>query len=168
MPKLSIIIATFNSEKTLRKALESVYTQDFQDWECVVVDGASTDETLDIVKEYVAKDSRFRYISEPDKGIYDAFNKGWRQAKGEWIHYLGSDDRLVKDGFKNLFLQDIHADLVGGAVYLVRDDEKDILQETNLADGCHQAFITKRKIIEGQFQNDYFFSLQKQLKKSLF
>ena len=146
MPKLSIIIAAFNSENTLRNALESVYTQDFQDWECIVVDGASTDKTLDIVNEYVAKDSRFRYISEPDKGIYDAFNKGWRMAKGEWIHYLGSDDRIVKDGFKNLFLQDTNADLIGGAVYLVRDDEKDKLQETSLADGCHQAFITKRKL----------------------
>lgn len=157
MIRVSIIIATYNSEKTLRNALESVCAQDFQDWECIIVDGVSRDNTLHIIEEYEKKDSRFRHVSEPDNGIYDAFNKGWRMAKGEWIHYLGSDDRLVKDGLKNLFLQETNADLIGGAVYLVRDDEEDKLQETNLADGCHQAFITKRKIIEqlGGFDESY-------------
>ena len=79
---VSIIIATYNSGKTLRRALDSVLNQSYQDWECIVVDGASKDNTIGIVKEYVKKDSRFRYISEPDHGIYDAFNKGWKMAKG--------------------------------------------------------------------------------------
>ena len=78
---VSIIVATYNSDKTLRQALDSVLNQSYQDWECIVVDGASKDSTIDIVKEYVSKDSRFRYISEPDNGIYDAFNKGWKMAK---------------------------------------------------------------------------------------
>ena len=90
---VSIIIATYNSEKTLRRALDSVLNQTYQDWECIVVDGASKDNTIEIVKEYVSKDTRFRYVSEPDHGIYDAFNKGWKMAKGEWVMYLGSDDR---------------------------------------------------------------------------
>lgn len=157
MPKLSIIIATYNSEKSLGKALESVMTQTFQDWECVIVDGASKDNTLQIIEEYEKRDVRFRHVSEPDNGIYDAFNKGWRLAKGEWIHYLGSDDRIVEDGFARLFSQEVDADLVGGGVYLVRDGEKNKLQFTYRADGCHQAFVAKREVIEklGGFDETY-------------
>lgn len=75
MNAISIIIATFNAAKTLRKALDSVLNQTYKDWECIIVDGASKDNTISIVKEYVQKDTRFRYISEPDKGIFDAYNK---------------------------------------------------------------------------------------------
>ena len=100
--KISIIIATFNSAKTLRVALNSVMLQTFQDWECIVVDGLSKDNTLEIVKEFEAKDVRFHHISEADKGIYDAFNKGWKLAKGEWIYYLGSDDQVTRNGLTDL------------------------------------------------------------------
>ena len=72
---ISIIIATFNSSRTLAKALESVLEQNFNDWECIIVDGKSTDSTLDIIKEFELKDSRFSHVSEKDNGIYDAFNK---------------------------------------------------------------------------------------------
>ena len=82
-PKISIIIATFNASNVLSKALDSILNQSFQDWECIVVDGASRDNTVEIIKAYQQKDSRFRYISEPDQGVYDAFNKGWKMAKRE-------------------------------------------------------------------------------------
>ena len=99
MTKLSIIVASYNSGKTIQKALESILMQTFQEWECIIVDGVSMDNTLEIIKQYVLKDNRFRYVSEPDNGIYDAFNKGWMMAKGEWIHYLGSDDYLLVTWF---------------------------------------------------------------------
>ena len=99
-PLISIIIATYNAEETLHDALESVLNQSFQDWECLVVDGASKDNTVKIIEEFCKHDKRFRFISEPDKGIYDAFNKGWRMAKGEWIYYLGADDLLLKDALE--------------------------------------------------------------------
>ncbi|HBV84011.1 MAG TPA: glycosyltransferase, partial [Lachnospiraceae bacterium] len=73
--------------------MSSVLNQSFQGWECIIVDGASKDNTIEIMEEYCEKDARFRYVSEPDNGIYDAFNKGWRLAKGQWIQYLGSDDK---------------------------------------------------------------------------
>ena len=154
---LSIIVATYNSGKTLRRALESIHTQSFQDWECIVVDGASKDNTLQIVEEFEKKDSRFRHVSEPDTGIYDAFNKGWKIAKGEWIHYLGSDDRLLEDGFARLFSQELNAYLVGGGVYLIRNGEKEKLQFTHGIGGCHQGFITKRTALEqlGGFDEAY-------------
>lgn len=83
MPLVTVIIATYNASATLQKALNSVLNQSFQDWECIIIDGASKDNTIDIVKQYCKKDIRFRYISEPNNGIYDAFNKGWKMARGE-------------------------------------------------------------------------------------
>lgn len=150
MVLVSIIIPTYNSGKTIQTAIESVYTQDFIDWECIVVDGASTDDTIDIVKEYVEKDSRFRYISEPDKGIYDAFNKGWRMAKGEWIHYLGSDDRLVKNGISQLLaIPDLDAyGVISGHCYIEKIDGSIKPNYSKGFNGCHQGKLTRRVILE--------------------
>lgn len=146
---VSIIIATYNSGKSVRAALESVHNQTFQDWECIVVDGASKDDTLGIVKEYCNKDNRFRYISERDHGIYDAFNKGWKMAKGDWIHYLGSDDRLVKDGMEKVaaYIDEKYA-VVTGDVYLIRNDGTKRLFYMNGFIGCHQGVIMRRNVLE--------------------
>lgn len=111
---ISIIIATFNSGKTLKQCLDSVITQDLQDWECILIDGASSDDTLKIIDQYEKKDSRFSHISEPDHGIYDALNKGIKFAKGEWVYVLGSDDWLTKNGLYDLV---IGAERESGVVY---------------------------------------------------
>ena len=66
---VSIIIATYNSERTIKRALESVMNQTYQNWECLVIDGNSKDKTIEIVNNFVKFDSRFRYISESDNGI---------------------------------------------------------------------------------------------------
>jgi glycosyltransferase involved in cell wall biosynthesis len=87
--KISIITVSFNSAKTIRQTIESVLSQDYPDLEYIVVDGASKDGTVDILKEYEGK---IKYISEPDKGIYDALNKGVKLATGEVIGTIGGDD----------------------------------------------------------------------------
>lgn len=150
MPFLSIIIATYNSGDTLRKALESVLTQSFQDWECVIVDGASKDNTLQIVKEFEKMDSRFRHISEPDNGVYDALNKGWRTARGEWVHYLGDDDRLTINGIKKLFDEpDMDkAEVVSGHCYMEKIDGTIKENYSHGFYGCHQGKITRRSTLE--------------------
>ena len=117
-PKVTIVIATYNSERTLAVAMESVLNQTFQDWECLIIDGASTDGTIDIIRRYVNSDNRFRYISEPDKGIYDAFNKGWRNATGEWVMYLGSDDEYLPNGLEILMSQCDDVDMIYGDVII--------------------------------------------------
>ena len=99
---ISIIIVTYNSGKYIRRCLDSVISQDLQDWECILVDGASTDDTVNVFDEFEKRDSRFKHISEPDSGIYDAMNKGWKIAKGDWIYYLGSDDMLLPQGLSDL------------------------------------------------------------------
>lgn len=158
-PKVSIIIATYNSGKTLNRALDSVQNQKFQDWECIVVDGASKDDTIAIVKEYEQRDSRFRHISEPDHGIYDAFNKGWRMAKGEWIHYLGSDDCLTEIGFSELMAEPHDdVDVITGDVWIMKHADKKTLQiSIGIRQGCHQGKLVRKSIIEkiGGFDEKY-------------
>ncbi len=94
VPAVSIVTVTYNSESTLPDTLNSVNRQTFRDWEHIVVDGGSTDGTLDILK---AAGASVRWISEPDKGIYDAMNKGIGLARGRWIHLLNSDDYYASD-----------------------------------------------------------------------
>ena len=101
---LSIITATFNSAATLRDTLDSILGQTYQDIESIIVDGGSKDGTLDIIREYEPRfQERMKWISEPDKGIYDAMNKGIKMATGDVIGVLNSDDFY----YDNLVLEDI-------------------------------------------------------------
>lgn len=93
MIKVSIITVCYNSATTIRKTIESVLGQTYDNIEYIIVDGASKDGTLSIIEEYRdALGSRFRLVSEPDRGIYDAMNKGIRMAEGTLIGLLNSDD----------------------------------------------------------------------------
>jgi len=93
-PILTIIIPTFRAEKTLKASLDSVLPQDLPGWELLIMDGGSDDGTLGLAQAYAGRDPRIRLFSGPDKGVYDAMNKGIREARGEWLYFLGSDDRL--------------------------------------------------------------------------
>lgn len=91
--KISIITATYNSEKTIRDTIESVLRQSYPHFEYIIVDGASSDHTMDIVRSYEASfGERLRCISEPDGGLYDAMNKGIAMATGNIVGLLNSDD----------------------------------------------------------------------------
>lgn len=96
--KISLITATFNSAKTLRDTMQSVLNQTFKDVEYIIVDGKSKDETMNIVKEFEPLfEGRLRWVSEPDKGIYDAMNKGIKMATGDIVGILNSDDFFASD-----------------------------------------------------------------------
>lgn len=88
--KISVITATYNSAATVRDTIESVLAQDYRELEYIVVDGNSSDATPDIVRSYGSRITRF--ICEPDKGIYDALNKGIAHATGDIVALLHSDD----------------------------------------------------------------------------
>jgi glycosyltransferase involved in cell wall biosynthesis len=88
----SIITATYNSKEHLDETVQSVLSQCLAEVEYIFIDGGSTDGTIDIIQSYADKDDRIRWISEPDDGIADAFNKGIRMATGEIIGILNSDD----------------------------------------------------------------------------
>ena len=104
--KISLITACYNSEATIRTAIESVLSQKGVDVEYIVVDGGSKDGTVNIIKEYAAKtngqrlttnDFTFRWLSERDRGMYDAINKGIKMATGDIVGILNADDVLASD-----------------------------------------------------------------------
>ena len=91
-PKISIITITYNSEQTLQRTIDSIINQHYQNLEYIIVDGGSKDKTIDIVKNNEKQIAK--WISEPDKGISDAFNKGIRMATGDLVGLINSDDQL--------------------------------------------------------------------------
>lgn len=92
---ITVIIATFNAEKYLEKCLSSIFPQLNNESELIIIDGGSRDKTVEIIKKNEEKISY--WISESDQGIYDAWNKGINQAKGDWVMFLGADDKLLPD-----------------------------------------------------------------------
>lgn len=88
--RISVVMSVFNGAATLERALQSVIRQNDPDWELIVVDGGSGDGSVDILRRYDAEIAR--WISEPDRGIYDAWNKAVGLASGEWLIFLGCDD----------------------------------------------------------------------------
>lgn len=126
--------------------------QSFLSWECIVVDGDSTDGTLEILREYESE--RFRWISEKDKGIYDAMNKGAAIARGEWLYFLGSDDFFYsKESLENVFQSDlsqvgfVYANVFDSTLGRKYDGPFDY-QKLLLRNICHQAVFYRREIFE--------------------
>lgn len=119
--KISIITATYNSEKTLRDTLDSILKQTYTDYEHIIIDGLSKDTTMEIVKEYEAKyQGKLKYISEKDTGLYDAMNKGIQMATGDIIGLLNSDDiyanaevlQTIAKAFQDTNCDGTYADLI--------------------------------------------------------
>ncbi len=116
--KISIITSVYNNKETIKDAIESVLSQTFKNIELIIVDGNSTDGTIDIIKHYEDKIDKF--ISEPDKGIYDGLNKGLGLATGDVIGFLHSDDiysdntilKIVADTIEETGVDGIYGDLV--------------------------------------------------------
>jgi glycosyltransferase involved in cell wall biosynthesis len=113
--KLSIITINFNNKEDLRKTIESVISQTFTDYEYIVVDGGSTDGSVDIIKQHADKITY--WVSEPDKGIYNAMNKGICWAKGEYCQFLNSGDALFSETvLETVFRTEYSEDIITGNV----------------------------------------------------
>lgn len=125
--KISIITAAYNSGATLRDTMESVLRQNYTDWEHIIIDGASKDNTLELLHEMEPRyGGRLRWLSEPDKGIYDAMNKGVAMASGDVIGILNSDDFYSSpDVLQRVAdeLKDEKVDAVFGDIHFVNDDD---------------------------------------------
>jgi glycosyltransferase involved in cell wall biosynthesis len=167
-PLISIITATFNSERYLENTILSVISQSYPGVEYIIVDGGSTDHTLDIVAKYRHQISKI--ISEPDDGIYDAFNKGIQVASGDVIYFLNSDDYLYDNDviaeIANIFIENPGLQFVYGNV-LARDEKVNYQYIRGKHFTCedlkngdmppHPGFFVRRELVEkiGVFSTQY-------------
>ena len=128
--KVSIITISYNSAETIEDTIKSVVSQDYQNIEYIIIDGASKDATLSIVDKY--KDKIAKVVSEKDKGIYDAMNKGVQNATGDIIGILNSDDyyydTTVISEVVRLFEQEKTDGLYADLVYVDRSDSEKIIR----------------------------------------
>lgn len=168
--KISIITSVYNNKNTIAESIESVLSQTYKNIEYIIVDGASTDGTVDIIKQYQNKISTF--ISEPDEGIYDGLNKGIELATGDIIGFLHSDDlyqhnqviETVAQSFKDEQVDSLYGDLT----YVSKNDTSNVVRNwksgnfsiKKLHQGWmppHPTFFVKRKIYEkaGVFDNNF-------------
>ena len=170
---ISIITATFNSAKTLKDTIQSVLRQTNKDFEYLIIDGGSTDETIDIVKSYESEFSgRLKWVSEKDEGIYDAMNKGIKMASGDVVGILNSDDyftsddilQTVADAFKcqeiDAIYGDIHFIRDGNPQKCIRYYSSRMFRPFWLRFGfipAHPSFYCKREVYEraGGYRLDY-------------
>lgn len=120
MLKFSLVSVTFNSDATLNDTIESILNQSFPNLEYIVVDGLSKDNTVNVIKEYEPRfNGRLKWISEKDKGLYDAMNKGIRMATGDIVGIINSDDfyhrtdilAKVADAFQDGTVQAVYGDV---------------------------------------------------------
>ena len=157
--KISIITATYNAEATLERTLQSVAQQTYSDIEHLIIDGASTDRTLEIARQY----PHATVFSEPDKGLYDAMNKGLQRATGDYLCFLNAGDKLhSKETLAHIVSSVPDSSPIGviyGDTYIV-DEQGQFLRNRRLTppehltwqsfkEGmlvCHQAFYINRQI----------------------
>ncbi len=160
---LSIIIPTFNASATIRFCLDSIAAQVFTGYEVVVVDGLSTDDTMDALQPYRAAGMNLQIVSEKDSGIYDAMNKGMKLSKGDWLYFMGADDCFVSNSVLYEFAMYLRgdADLVYGNSIWVPEQRKEEgewhLQQLLEMSINHQRLFYKKILFEqwGGFNTHY-------------
>lgn len=175
-PLVSVITVTYNVVSQLEKTLSSIESQQYTPIETIVVDGKSTDGTVDIIRkheEHIAK-----WVSEPDGGIYDAMNKGVRMANGEWVIFMNAGDTFASDDvLQKIFEKQQDADIIYGDVLkdgsVKKAPEHYYLYHRMLF--CHQSSLTRRQLLLGcpfdtshRLSADLKFFLTQYLRKAKF
>lgn len=172
MNKLSVITVTYNAEKTLERTLKSVSGQTYPYVEHIVVDGKSEDHTVSLIQKY--GNSALKWVSEPDKGLYDAMNKAVTMTTGDYLCFLNAGDTFYTDDTVERMMNSFEAasppDIIYGETAIVDDSGKflfmrrlsvpETLSWKSFKQGmvvCHQAFIVKKTIFE-PYSLDYRFS----------
>jgi len=181
-PIFSLITVTYNAEKTVERTLKSVKEQTYKNIEYIIIDGISKDNTLHIVKKYQLNIPNFLCISEPDKGLYDAMNKGLQQASGDYVWFLNAGDALHSSTILEQIAQQLSdcysfgkplPDVIYGETDII-DENGDFVAHRRLKAPfklnwkhfkmgmlvCHQSFIAKRNIapfydLQYRFSSDF-------------
>lgn len=171
-PKFSIITVTYNAEEVLEETIQSVISQTYHHVEYIIVDGASKDNTPVIIEKY--KDRIQKLVSEPDRGLYDAMNKGIALATGDYLCFLNAGDSFHEDDTLQKMVHSIKGNNLPDVLYgetAIVDKQRHFLRMRRLSTPevltwksfkqgmlvCHQAFFAKRTLAE-PYNLDYRFS----------
>jgi len=150
---VSVVTVSYNAVSTIEQTILSVINQTYLYIEYIIIDGGSTDGTVDIIKKYADKIAY--WVSEPDKGIYDAMNKGIKVATGEWINFMNCGDRFYdKNVLAEIFLKNNEADVIYGNVmidvlnyeYIHLSDKLDSIKL--YMPFCHQSSFVKTYLVQ--------------------
>lgn len=156
--KVSIITVCYNSKKYIRQTLESVLNQTYSNIEYIIIDGGSTDGTVDIIKQYEsAFNGRMKWVSESDRGIYDAINKGIKMSKGDLIGILSSDDWYETDSIEKvikLYDKNYPYQVLYGMARTLKDDIEWQIQ-----------FVNNNALVEFMMPHEACFITRKAYKK---
>lgn len=165
-PTISVITVTYNALEDLKKTLESIDHQQYTDMECIVVDGGSYDGTVAFLQSFQSHHP-MKWISEPDKGIYDAMNKGMKMATGNYCIYMNAADTFVSDQtLTDVATQGMTADVVYGDI-LKQGKLKESLSPRNCHKMyyCHQSAFTRTECLQ-QFPFDIQHKMSADFKQS--
>lgn len=185
--KISIITVVHNNKETIKEAIDSVLSQNYDNLEYIIVDGASTDGTVEIINEIIRahKNKNIKFVSENDNGVYDAMNKGIDLASGEIVGILNSDDlyyekcclSIVMNEFQKKNTDSVFADLV----YVQLDNSDKVVRYYSSANfssakfsfgwmPAHPTFFVRRKCYEkyGNYKTDYMIAADYELLIRLF
>lgn len=168
--KISVVTVCYNAADTIERTILSVLNQTYHDIEYIIIDGGSTDGTVEIIRKYA--DRIAYWVSEPDKGIYDAMNKGIKVSKGEYIYFLGADDILCENILLVIAPLLTHTcTIYYGNVYMV--NQKKIYgglfscYKLAIHNICHQAILYHRSVYNERLYDvnyrlfaDYVFNIQ--------
>ena len=155
--KISIITVCYNEAATIEKTFKSIFSQSYTNIESIVIDGGSTDGTLDIIEKY--KDKIAYFVSEPDEGIYNAMNKGIKASSGEVLYFLNANDTLysedVIENVINTFKKE-HSAFVYGNINLIYPAKNEIKKHNKGINYhillnqqiCHQAVFYKKSLFD--------------------
>lgn len=151
MPTVTIITVTYNAGPLAEKTLQSLSAQDYPEKEIIVVDGKSTDDTVAIIQRYASQQVVSQWLSEPDKGIYDAMNKGVKLANGQWVIFMNAGDVFASDDvLRRIFTQDrtdadvIYGNVVKGGVVKKAPNHYYLYHRMLF---CHQSVFTRREML---------------------
>lgn len=158
--KLSIITVNFNNKTGLQKTIESVISQTFHDFEWIIIDGGSTDGSRELIEQNA---NLFSYwVSEPDKGIYNAMNKGIKLAKGDYLQFLNSGDWLYDDtSLERCFSHSFSGGIVYGDFYFVKSDGQ-------MVKSCFQNPLTLRYLYHYSLGHNASFIKRELLQEELY
>ena len=151
-PLISIIVPCYNQAQYLDECLQSVLDQTYPNWECIIVNDGSPDNTEEVAKKWPAKDSRFRYFYKENKGVNSARNFGLKQSKGEMIQLLDCDDIISKDKFHEQLKDLVDHDVSVCDYFPFNDLTREYLKGRYISPFFNESFFKKEVILDWEFK----------------